>query len=89
MNAQTNPIVVGKKQVANYALAIQARLGAGEKNLTIRARGKHISLAFDAANMAINLGLPLSRGEIRWNQEMGPGQKNVSWVEIDLASTVA
>ena len=83
------PIVVGKKQVANYALAIQARLGLGEKSVTLRARGAHISRAVDAANMAINLGLPVARGDIRWGQEDAPGAKKVSFVELDLNSAVS
>lgn len=87
MSAPNTPIIVGGKAVANYALAIQTRLAAGQLVVTLRARGQHIARAVDAANMAINIGLPVTRGEIRWGQESGPASKNVSFIEIQLAST--
>lgn len=91
MSAQiTNrPVVVGSKPVANYALAISARLGEGATQVVLRARGENISKAVDAANKAINLGLPVSRGQMKWGQEAGPTGKPVSYVEIELISTAA
>ena len=91
MQQQTTcrPIVVGKKNIANYALAIATRFGEGQRNITLRARGRYCSAAFDAANKALNMGLPLSRGQSRWGQETAPGDKPVSWVEIDLAAKEA
>lgn len=84
IQTKTRPIVVGNKPVANYALAIAHRIGAGERSITLRARGRFISAAFDAANKAINLGLPLNRGQIKWGQEGGPKGQQVSFVEIEL-----
>ena len=78
------PIVVGKKSTANYALAVATRFGAGEAPIVLRARGRLIGGAFDAANKALNMGLPLVRGAARWGQEDAPGGKPVSYVEIEL-----
>jgi len=78
------PIVVGKKNVSNYALAVVTRLGQGENTVTLRARGQLIGIAFDAANMTLNMGQPVVRGQVRWGQEQAPGGKNVSFVEIEL-----
>ena len=80
----TRPVVVGSKPTANYALAVQARLAAGEQVITLRARGRHMAQAVDAANMAVNLGLPVRRGMVRWGQETGPQGQNVSWIEVEL-----
>ena len=83
---KSRPIVVGKKPVANYALAIASRIGEGETQIILRARGKLIGVAFDAANMAINMNQPVKRGKVRWGQESAPGGngKMVSFVEIEL-----
>lgn len=84
------PIVVGKKPVANYALAVAARLGEGAQVIVLRARGEHISKACDAANKSINLELPVRRGPMRWGQE--PGAKDghpVSFVEIELLANAS
>lgn len=80
----SRPIVVGKKSVSNYALAVVTRLGQGEDKVVLRARGQSIGIAFDAANMTLNMGQPVSRGNVRWGQELAPGGKNVSFVEIEL-----
>jgi len=82
-------IAIGQKPVANYALAVAHRHGEGVKTITLRARGVRIGIAADAANMALNMGLPLKRGEARWGQEDGPKGRPVSWIEIDLAATAA
>jgi DNA-binding protein Alba len=78
------PVIVGGKPVANYALAIQARLAAGDVEIVLRARGEHISRACDAANMAGNMGLPVKPGLARVFQEAGPKGKPVSTIEIPL-----
>lgn len=80
----SRPIIVGGKNVANYALAVATRLGEGESHIILRARGRFISAAFDAANKAINIGLSVSRGHCRWGQEQGPKGQPVSYVEIEL-----
>lgn len=80
----SRPVVVGKKPAVNYALAVATRFGAGERRIVLRARGRFCSTAFDAANMALNMGLPLERGNAPWGQEAGPEGKPVSWVEIEL-----
>lgn len=81
---KVRPIVVGKKNVSNYALAVVTRLGQDEDKVTLRARGRLIGIAFDAANMTLNMGQPVTRGEVRWGQEQAPGGKPVSFVEIEL-----
>jgi DNA-binding protein Alba len=88
MSATTvsRPIVVGKKSVANYALAVAHRLGEGASSVTLRARGRFIAIAFDACNKALNTGLPLKRGTVRWGQEQGPKGQQVSYVEIELVT---
>lgn len=83
------PVVIGSKPVANYALAVSARLGEGATQVVLRARGEHISKAVDAANKAINLGLPVSRGQMKWGQEPGPQGKPVSFVEVELIAKAA
>lgn len=80
----SRPIVVGKKSTANYALAVAHRLGEGAQVVILRARGRFVASAFDAANKAINTGLPLTRGSVRWGQEQGPEGQPVSYVEIEL-----
>lgn len=85
----SRPVVVGSKPTANYALAVQARLAAGDRVVVLRARGKHISQAVDAANMAVNLGLSVTRGPIRWGQETGPQGQNVSFIEVELKAQAA
>lgn len=85
-NPTTRPVVVGKKPVANYALAIQARLGEGATSVVLRARGQNISKAVDAANMALKFGLSLCRGELKWGEEAGPKGKAVSFIELTLES---
>lgn len=85
---QARPIVVGKKPVANYALAVASRLAEGEQVITLRARGENISTAVDAANKAINLGLSVRRGEAKWGQEQGPKGTPVSYVELELVAAV-
>jgi len=78
------PIVVGSKPTANYALAVATRLGEGQRTIVLRARGRLAGAALDAANKALNMGLPLKRGEARWGQENGPEGKPVSFLEIAL-----
>lgn len=81
------PIVIGGKPVANYALAVASRLGAGETAITLRARGLLAGKALDAANKAVNMGLKVCRGEARWGQEDGPEGKPVSFLEVALYAT--
>lgn len=91
MNTTTTsrPIVVGKKSIANYVLAIAHRLGEGCQSVVVRARGRFISAAFDASNKALNTGLPLARGSVRWGQEQGSEGRPVSFVEIELTLKVS
>jgi len=81
---RSRPIVVAGKGTANYTLAIATRYGEGEERIILRARGRHIAAAFDAANAAINMGLMLTRGNVRWGQEELAHERFVSWVEIEL-----
>lgn len=88
-NTNNRPIIVGGKNTANYALAVAHRVGEGQTGtIVLRARGRFVSAAFDAANKACNMGLSLSRGNVRWGQEQGP-KGPCSWVEIDLTAAAA
>ena len=81
---QDRPIIVGKKTVQHFVLAIQYRLAQGATEVVLRARGPLIAIAADAANMAMNMGLPVEIGHIRIGQEAGPQGKPVSFIELEL-----
>lgn len=45
-------VLVGNKPVMNYVFAIVTRLGLGDKEIHVKARGKAISKAVDVAEIA-------------------------------------
>jgi DNA-binding protein len=51
-NHRDNFVFIGKKEVMRYVLAIVTQFNKGEKDVVIKARGKSISTAVDAAEIA-------------------------------------
>ncbi|MCS7121968.1 MAG: DNA-binding protein Alba [Archaeoglobaceae archaeon] len=47
-------VLIGKKSVMNYVLAVLTMLNEGAKELTIKARGKAISRAVDVVEIVRN-----------------------------------
>jgi DNA-binding protein len=53
-----NTVLVGKKPVMNYVLAILTLLNQGVNEITVKARGRAISKAVDAIEIVRNRFLP-------------------------------
>ena len=49
---ENNTIFVGSKPVMNYVLAVVTQFNEGSNSVVLRARGKAISRAVDAAEIA-------------------------------------
>ena len=86
---ENNTIYVGSKPVMNYVLAVVTQFNEGSENVTLRARGKAISRAVDAAEIVRNRfvsdaeiqDIHISTEEIEnYNNE----KTNVSIIEILL-----
>ena len=86
-NMENNTIFVGSKPVMNYVLAVVTQFNEGSNSVTLRARGKAISRAVDAAKIVRNRFVPesdvtdiqISTEEIEnYNHE----KTNVSIIEI-------
>ena len=52
--AQENIVLVGKKPMMNYVLAVVTQFNNGAKSVKIRARGNAISKAVDVAEVSRN-----------------------------------
>ena len=48
---EDNVVLIGKKPLMSYILAVITQFGAGQKEVRIRARGRAISRAVDVANI--------------------------------------
>lgn len=57
---ENNTIFVGSKPVMNYVLAVVTQFNEGSKCVLLRARGKAISRAVDAAEIVRNRFVPKS-----------------------------
>lgn len=80
------PIVIGKKDVPVYVAAIVMRRNAGEA-VMLRARGELIGKMVDVANLAINIGLPVTRGEMTFGvEEKSPGVM-IPFAQVTLNGT--
>ena len=84
-----NVVFVGAKPVMNYVLAVITQLGSSSE-VVIKARGKAISRAVDAAEVARNRFVQNAKvKEIRIGTEelTNPegGKSNVSTIEITLS----
>ena len=84
---ENNTIFVGSKPVMNYVLAVVTQFNEGSTSVLLRARGKAISRAVDAAEIVRNRFVPgadvtdiqISTEEIEnFNNE----KTNVSIIEI-------
>ena len=86
---ENNTIFVGSKPVMNYVLAVVTQFNEGSDSVILRARGKAISRAVDAAEIVRNRFVPdskvsdihISTEEIEnYNNE----KTNVSIIEISI-----
>jgi len=84
-----NVVFVGIKPVMNYVLAVITQFNQGTGDVVLKARGRAISRAVDAAEIVRNRFLQgVSVGSINIGTEEvqaeGGGQINVSTIEITL-----
>ncbi len=85
-----NVVLVGKKPVMNYVLAVIIQFNQGADEVVIKARGRAISKAVDVAEIVKTRFLP-EQVEIKnvsiGTELVGSGdqQRNVSIIEIVLA----
>jgi len=89
LSREPNVIYVGRKPPMNYVLAVITLFSAGNKEVTLKARGQAITTAIDAAEITrrrfmqdlkvnkINLGTD----EVQMQEG---GTRNVSTIEITL-----
>jgi len=83
-----NIVYVGNKPPMSYVIAVVTEFEQGAKNVVLKARGKAISRAVDAAEIVKNKFLPdasvtnisIGTEEI----ESDEGKRNVSSIEITL-----
>lgn len=86
-----NTIFVGNKPVMNYVLACLTLLQNGNNDITLKARGRAISKAVDAAEILLNRYVPeVSVKKIEINTEQvkdaeSGSMTNVSSMEIRLS----
>ncbi len=85
-----NIVFVGNKAPMSYVIAVITEFEQGANNVVLKARGKAISRAVDAAEIVKNKFLPdvkvtnISIGTEEIESEEG-GKRNVSSMEINLA----
>ncbi|MCJ7560042.1 DNA-binding protein Alba [Candidatus Bathyarchaeota archaeon] len=89
--SESNAVLIGKKPVMNYVLACITLFHGGAKEVSIKARGRSISLAIDVAEVVRRRFLPdvkVTRIGIGTDQlsprEEGGSLTNVSTIEITL-----
>ncbi len=90
MATRDNTVFVGKKPVMNYVLACLTLLQNGTKEVNLKARGRSISTAVDAAQILTKRFLPdvkvkkidITTEQVK-NSESGE-MSNVSSMEIHL-----
>ncbi|MEM5821289.1 MAG: DNA-binding protein Alba [Candidatus Aenigmatarchaeota archaeon] len=88
---EDNVILIGKKPLMSYILAVITQFGAGQKEVRIRARGRAISRAVDVANIVRKRYVKDAQiksitidSEERDNPQTGK-KVNVSTIEIVLS----
>jgi len=85
-----NVVLIGRKPVMNYVLACITFFNSGEKEVTVKARGRAISTAVDTIELlrrafVKNLEVKsINTGTEEIQQEEG-GTRNVSTLEITVA----
>ena len=89
--SDSNAVLIGKKPVMNYVLACITLFHGGATEISIKARGRSISLAIDVAEVVRRRFLPdvkVKRIGIGTDQisprEEGNSPTNVSTIEITL-----
>ncbi len=85
-------VYVGKKPTMNYVLAVVTQFNSGQKEVTIKARGKAISKAVDVKEIVVNKFMPdLVSKEMKSSSEEltnEDGTKSkVSAIQITLAKS--
>ena len=87
--ADNNVVYIGNKPVMNYVLAVVKEFNNGAKEVTIKARGKAISRAVDAAEVSKNRFVTDAKvNDIKIGTEKiasENGESNVSIIEIVMA----
>lgn len=84
-----NAIFVGKKPVMSYVLAVTTQFGNGSNEVTLKARGRSITIAVDTAEIVRNRFMPevkvksVSIGTDKVAGEDGK-PRNVSTIDITL-----
>lgn len=85
-----NIVFVGNKPVMNYVLAVVTQFNNGAMEVIVKARGKSISRAVDATEIALNRFLQdVEKKSILTSTEIVDtenGKTNVSSIEIILIS---
>ena len=88
MAAETGVVFVGNKPVSSYVLAAVTQFSSGSKKVVLKARGRAISRAVDAAELVRRfLGEKVKYGNITISSERvgEPGkERQVSTIEIEL-----
>ena len=92
LSREPNTVFIGRKPPMSYVLAVITLFSAGNKEVTLKARGQAITTAIDAAEITrrrfmqdlkvskINLGTD----EVQMQE--GGGTRNVSTIEITLTT---
>jgi DNA-binding protein len=90
MSRETNTVYIGRKPVMNYVLAVITNFNSSDtKEVTLKARGRAITTAVDAAEIARRRFMKelkvhkITLGTDEIEQEEG-GTRNVSTMEIQL-----
>ena len=91
MAAEAGVVFVGNKPVSSYVLAAVTQFSSGSKKVVLKARGRAISRAVDAAELVRRfLGEKVKYGNITIGSERvgEPGkERQVSTIEIELVKT--
>jgi len=91
MAAEAGVVFVGNKPVSSYVLAAVTQFSSGSKKVILKARGRAISRAVDAAELVRRfLGEKVKYGNITISSERvgEPGkERQVSTIEIELVKT--
>lgn len=91
MAAEVGTVYVGNKPVSSYVLAAVTQFTSGSKKVVLKARGRAISRAVDAAELIKRfLGGKVEIGKINIGSErVGEAgkERSVSTIEIELIRT--
>ncbi|MCD6248627.1 MAG: DNA-binding protein Alba [Hadesarchaea archaeon] len=86
--SQENVVFIGNKPVMNYVLAVITQFNEGADEVVLKARGRAISRAVDAAEIVRNRflqGVEVRNIQIGTEEVTGDsGTSNISTIEISL-----